>query len=97
MRFYENGRISLNHSPILKIQNLAYSGLQDRSFGHQLRHARRHAREMTSRARDDVMVETITNFEVWSPGKLLCAYLINGVVNFADFLHANQYDWPYIT
>ena len=31
----------------------------------------------TSPARDDVNVETITNFEVWLPGKLLCTYLIN--------------------
>ena len=29
--FYENGRISTNNGPILKIRNLAYSGLQARS------------------------------------------------------------------
>ncbi len=49
--FHENGRISLNSGPILKIQNLPYSGEQCPSVQREISAARDDAREMTSRAR----------------------------------------------
>ncbi len=48
--FHKNCCISLNIGPIFKIRSLACSALQCQSAWRQWRHARRNAREMTSRA-----------------------------------------------
>ena len=51
--FYKIGRISANTGPILKIQNLAYSGERGRSGQcEKNRRARRDARDDVMRARD---------------------------------------------
>ena len=50
--FYKSGRISANYGPILKIQNLAYSGERPRPVGPTSIGARDVARDMTSRARE---------------------------------------------
>ncbi len=50
--FHENGHISLNYGPILKIQNLAYSGEQGLSAQSDKTVARNATRAMKLRARD---------------------------------------------
>ncbi len=49
--FHKNGRISTNYCPIIKIQNLAYSGKRPRPVKSPNIGARDVTREMTSRAR----------------------------------------------
>ncbi len=77
--FHENGRISANYGPISKIQNLAYSGLRARSVGRQLRHARRHTPEMTSRGR-------VTSF--WPALQRLSHYATSSMATVTGQRHA---------
>ncbi len=95
--FYENGHISANNGPILKIQNLAYSGLWARPVAPSNIGARDIARAMTSHARVRTSSWQQSLSIVWLPGTLLWAYLINRKVDFAHFLHANWYDWSHLT
>ena len=87
---HENGCISLNNGPILKIQNLAYSG-EEAQYGKSEKSVAHDAtREMTSRARRNRHHHGNNHFVLCgSFGPLPWAYLANRLVDFAYFWQAN--------
>ena len=58
--FYENGQITANNGPILKIQNLAYSGLSAHPVGPSSIGTRNVAHADVTYAHEDVITATIT-------------------------------------